>query len=137
IGSTNGWSDPQTMYRGNPTTISSWLNTTNTYLITHATYDQFGNVRATTDAKGNQSQLDYSATYSYAYPTTATSAVPDPTGQHGSTTALVSTSVFDFSTGLVTSTVDANNITTTVEYNDVLNRPTRTVRASGTAQQSQ
>ena len=137
IGSANGWIDPQTNYRGNATSMGSKLNTTNTYLTTHAQYDQFGNVRSATDAKGNQSQLDYSAAYSYAYPTTATSAVPDPTGQHGSNAAFVSTSSYDSNTGLVTATVDANNITTTQEYNDVLNRPTRTVRASGTAQQSQ
>src|SRR5207245_8730386 len=71
------------------------------------------------------------------YPTTATTAIPDPTGQYGSTTALVSTSVFDFSTGLATSATDANNITSSLEYNDPLNRPKRTVRASGTDAQSQ
>jgi hypothetical protein len=51
IGSANGWNDPQTSYRGNPTTSSHWLNTTNSYLGTHASYDQFGNVRTTTDAQ--------------------------------------------------------------------------------------
>ena len=137
IGASNGWIDPQTTCRGNPTSTSCWLNTTNTYLTTHANYDQFGNVRATTDAKGNQSELDYAATYSYAYPTTATSAVPDPTGQHGSAVALVTSTVFDFNTGLVTSIADANNVSTTFAYADPLNRLTGTVHASGTSAQTQ
>jgi RHS repeat-associated protein len=136
-GSTNGWTDPQTAYRGNPTTTSSWLNTTNSYLSSHATYDQFGNVRTATDAKGNQSSVDYSSIYSYAYPTTATTSVPDPTGGHGSNTAFVTSSVFDLNTGLMVSTTDPNNVTTTFAYADSLNRLTRTVRASGTGVQSQ
>jgi RHS repeat-associated protein len=38
---------------------------------------------------------------------------------------LVATSVYDFNTGLITSTTDANAKTTTFEYNDPLNRQTR------------
>ena len=136
-----GWSDPATSVRGNATTMGTWLNTTNSYLQTHAQYDQLGNLRKTWDARdttlSNPAQIEYSSTYQFAYPTTMTSSVPDPSGQFGSSTGFVSTSVFDFNTGLVTSAVDTNNITTTIEYNDGLNRPTRTVRASGTAQQSQ
>jgi RHS repeat-associated protein len=137
IGSATNWIDPQTSYRGNLTTTSSWLNTTNTYLSSHLSYDQFGNVRTTTDAKGNQSQTDYSSTYSYAYATTTTSAVPDPTGQYGSTTALVTGSAFDINTGLLISSTDANGFTTTFNYADPLNRLKTTVRASGTSVQNQ
>ncbi len=130
IGTTTGWIDPQTTYRGNPTTTSSWLNTTNTWLATHATYDQFGNVRTATDAKGNQSLIDYSSTYSYAYPTQATTADPDGAGP---LTALTSTTEYDASTGLPTATVDANLVRTTFAYNDPLNRLTQTVRAANGA----
>src|SRR5262249_21908097 len=73
------WIDPQNSYRGNPTTTSLWLNLNaggnivtypnGTYVVTHAEYDQFGNVRTTTDAKGKQSQIEYSPDYLYAYPT--------------------------------------------------------------------
>jgi YD repeat-containing protein len=49
----------------------------------------------------------------------------------------VTTKVCDFNTGLVTSATDVNNVTTILEYNDALNRPTRTVRAYGTSVQSQ
>jgi len=136
-GAASGWSDPGTSARGNATTTSSWLNTTGSYLQTHAQHDQCGNLRNAWDAKGNQSQIEYSSAYNYAYPTLTRTAIPDPAGQHGSSAAFVSTSSYDSNTGFVTSTVDANNVTTTLEYNDVLNRSTRTVRASGTAQQSQ
>ena len=44
---------------------------------------------------------------------------------------------YDFSTGLVTSTTDPNNVVSTVEYNDALERPTRFVRALGTSVQNQ
>lgn len=126
IGSTNGWTDPQTPYRGNVTSTGSWMNTASTYLTTHATYDQFGNVRTTTDAKGNQSQIDYSSTYSYAYPTLSTSADPDG---NGPLVPLTSATEYDLSTGLVTASVDANGQRTSFAYDDPLNRLTQTVRA--------
>jgi len=49
----------------------------------------------------------------------------------------VASNVFDFNTGLVTSSTDANSVTTTLEYNHALNRPSRTVRAYNTSVQSQ
>jgi RHS repeat-associated protein len=136
-GAVTGWGDPGTTVRGNPTTSGVWLNTTGTYLQTHAQYDQSGSVRNAWDTKGNQSQVEYSSTYAYAYATLTRSAVPDPSGAYGSSTSFVSTSVYDFNTGLVTSTTDPNNVTTTFEYSDSLNRLSRTVRASGTALQNQ
>ncbi|MCU1267735.1 MAG: repeat-associated core domain protein, partial [Acidobacteria bacterium] len=136
-GSVASWIDPQTAYRGNPTTMSRWLNTTSTYLQTLTSFDQFGNVRTMTDAKGNQSSVDYSSTYQYALPTTTTTAMPDPSGIYGSNVAFSTTTNYDLSTGRVVSTTDANNSTVTAEYNDPLNRPTRTVRAAGSAAQNQ
>ncbi len=135
--SVTSWTDPQTNVRGNPTTVSHWLNIANSWLQTHAQFDQCGSVRISWDAKGNESQVEYSSTYAYAYPTLTRTAVPDPTGQNGSTTALVSTSVFDFNTGLATSATEANNVTSNLEYNDPLIRPTRTIRAAGNSAQSQ
>src|SRR5439155_16306243 len=75
-GSVINWIDPQTSYRGNPTTISHWLNTSNSYLPTHIQYDQCGSVRNTWDANGNQSQVEYSSSYAYAYPTLTRTPVP-------------------------------------------------------------
>ena len=59
-GSVASWTDPQTTYRGNATTMSHWVDTTGTYLQTHRYYDQFGNVLTAVDANGKQSHLDYS-----------------------------------------------------------------------------
>src|SRR5713226_798751 len=73
----------------------------------------------------------------YAYPSSATTAVPDPTGQTGSSSAFQSTSAFDFNTGLISSTTDANQVQSIPEYNDPLMRPTRAVHASGNAAQTQ
>lgn len=121
-GNTDGWIDPATTVRGNATTSGQWLSGS-TYLETHARYDKFGNLRKSWDARDtsqlNPAQIDYSETYQYALPTTTTSPlVPDPFGQPGSMTALVTTTNYDQATGLVTSTVDANNQTTSFSYSD-------------------
>ncbi len=115
-GVVTGWNSPGTPGRGLGTTSRSWLDSNNTWLETHAQYDQCGNVRNAWDAKGNQSQVEYASVNAFAYPTLTRTAVPDPSGQHGSATALVSTSVYDFASGAVVSTTDANNQTTTMEY---------------------
>jgi hypothetical protein len=88
--------------RGNATSVGQWLNTTNAYLQTHAQYDQFGNLRKSWDARditlSNPAQIEYSSTYQFAYPTTMTSSVPDPSGQYGSSVAFVTTTVYDTTT---------------------------------------
>jgi len=61
------------------------------------------------------------------------SPVPDPTGQYGATTALITSKVYDFWTGQVTKFTDANNQTTDAHYNDPLDRPTQLIRAAGSA----
>jgi RHS repeat-associated protein len=129
IGAVTGWTDPATTVRGNVTTTGSWLDTTGTYLQTHAQYDQCGNLLNAWDARGNLTQTQYSSTYAYAYPTSIISATPG--SPYGSTTPLVTSSAYDFSTGLVTSTTDANNQTTSYAYNDSLNRLTSVTRPTG------
>ncbi|HZH30464.1 MAG TPA: RHS repeat-associated core domain-containing protein [Pyrinomonadaceae bacterium] len=124
-GAVAGWTDPGTSVRANATTTRSWLDTTGAWLETHAQYDQAGNVRKASDAKGILSQVEYASAYHYAYPTHTISAVPDPSNQRGTNTPLESWTSYDFSTGKVTSTTDANSKTTSYQYNDVLNRLTR------------
>jgi len=137
-GSVTNWTDPGTSVRGNATSKSNWLNfngstmstfPAGTYVVTQAQYDQCGSVRVATDAKGNQSQVAYLDAFSdgvprntYAYPTSVTTAVPDPSGTYGSNAAFVTTSVYDFNTGRSMSTTDANNQTTSFAYNDPFNR---------------
>jgi RHS repeat-associated protein len=129
-GAVTGWTDPGAVVRGMPTTTRSWLNPGGTWLDTHTQYDQCGSVRNVWDAKGNQSQVEYSSANHYAYPTLTRTPVPDPTGQHGSSTALVSTSIYDFTTGAVNSTTDANTQTTSFSY-DAYNRPSLVTRPTG------
>jgi RHS repeat-associated protein len=131
-----GWSDAQTTYRGNPTTTSRWLNyPSSTWLSAHVQYDQCGSARKAWDARdttlANPSLIDYSANYAFAYPTSTTSAVPDSSGAYGSTSAFTSSSVYDFNTGLVLSTTDANGQTTTFDYTDSLNRIRKVSRPDG------
>ena len=136
-GSIIGWTDPGTSPRGNATTVGQWLNTTGTYLSTHMRYDQCGNIRISINPREQESQIEYSDVYHYAYPTRAISPAPDPSGLNGSDAPFVTTTAYDFTTGLVISSTDANGQTTKYEYNDPLNRPTRKVFAADTAVSSQ
>jgi RHS repeat-associated protein len=137
-GATN-WVDPSSTIRGNLTSAAHWSNyngstlvsfPTGTYVTTHQQYDQCGSLRVTTDANGRQSQLSYSSAFNYAYPTTATTPVADTTG-HGSNQSLTSLTDYDFNTGLVVSTTNANNQLTTMVYNDPLYRLTQVTKPDG------
>lgn len=131
-GAATNWVDPQTNYRGNPTTTKSWTNVAaDQFVETHAQYDNFGNPRKSWDAKGNFSTTDYSSTYAYAYPTSVTTPVPDASGANGSSQAFTTSSVYDFNTGLPTSATDANGQTSVIEYNDALLRPTKVTAPNG------
>jgi RHS repeat-associated protein len=46
-------------FRGRPTEVSKWLNTTGTLLNTTYTYDTYGNITSITDPKGNTSKWTY------------------------------------------------------------------------------
>jgi RHS repeat-associated protein len=144
LGNTYGavpqWASP-TGVRGNATTMSRWLDTAGSYVQTHAQYDQCGSVVGSWDANGNRTQIDYSSTNAYAYPTSVTTPAPNPdavsytsggttynfqAGAFGSTTGLTTYTSYDPYTGRVTSTTDANGTAngkaTTFDYNDPLNR---------------
>lgn len=115
-GSMFDWIDPGTSARGNVTTTKQWVNTSNTWLETHAQYDQVGNVRKSWDARGALSQVEYSNVFHYAYPTKTISAVPDPTNVTGTNTSLEATTDYDYASGRVMSSTDANGKPTTFEY---------------------
>jgi len=103
-------------YRGNPTTAKAWydVSNSNSYISTKAKFDSYGNRYESTDARGNTSTTTYDSTY-YAFPIQVTSPIP---GGNGSTTAFTSSAAFDTTTGLPTSTTDANAQTTTISYRD-------------------
>ncbi|HEU4713033.1 MAG TPA: discoidin domain-containing protein [Pyrinomonadaceae bacterium] len=130
-GHVTGWLDPGTNARGNATTVSTWLSTTNSYSSVHTQYDQCGSVRNVWDARdtdlSNPSRIEYAGTHQRAYPTSTFSADPDGGGPLES---LSSTTEFDSTTGLVTAEVEANGQKTTFSYNDPLNRLKQVIRAA-------
>jgi RHS repeat-associated protein len=135
-GAVTAWSNPGAV-RGNPTSTRTWLNTNNSWLESHVKYDQCGNPRQSWDARdtalANPSEIEYSSAYAYAYPTLTRSPIPDASGQQGSSAAFETTTTFDFYTGRVTSTRDANLQVTNFAYNDPLHRLTSVTRADGSS----
>ncbi|MBA3352270.1 MAG: RHS repeat protein, partial [Blastocatellia bacterium] len=134
-----GWQEPGTP-RGNPTTVLQWLNTNGSWVETHAQFDQLGNSRKSWDPLGRMSQTVYADAFTdltnrntFAFPTQTISPIPDPGGSYGhsSTTPLVTSSVFDFHSGLTKSTTDPNGQTTQLEYNDPLNRLKKVISPNG------
>jgi RHS repeat-associated protein len=136
-----GWQEPEAgSIRGNLTTLRRWLDFDGTafqvypsgsWISTQSHYDQCGNVRKQTDANGNETQTFCDDSFSdglnrnaFAYPTRILTPAPDPTGVHGSAAGLTTRSTFDFSSGRVTETVDANQQATQYEYYDPLGRLT-------------
>jgi len=129
-----GWTNPNVNERGNLTTTRRWLNisgsTAQTYpngsfLETHAQYDQCGNLRKAWDGNGKVTETFYTDSFSdgvnrntFAYATSVTTPIPDPTGASGSNQPLISSTVFEFNTGKVVTTNDANNKTTSYFYTD-------------------
>lgn len=117
--------------RGNTTRVSHWLLSSGTSINSYAQYDIAGNGIKSIDGRGLVSQVGYSSTYQYAYPTSTSSPIPDAAGTYGTNTALTTTTDYDVSTGLVTYSTDANGKTTGLSYNDALDRLTTVTRPTG------
>ena len=133
------WTDPGSgTPRGNVTTVSHWLDTNNSWIESHVSYDQAGNAVTRTDALGNVATASYVDSFSdnvnrntYAFSTQTTTPVPDASGNHGATVGLTATAKYDFNTGAVISTTDANLKTSTFEYDDPLDRLKKVNRPDG------
>ena len=130
--------DPGTNVRGNVTSNRRYVDIgANTYLETHAQFDQCGNLRVAWNARGIDSQTQYSSTYKHAYATSVTTAAPDPTGAHGSTSAFTTSGTFDYTSGSVLTTTDVNGQVTSFGYQndagvtDPLNRLRKVTRPDG------
>ncbi|MDQ3802234.1 MAG: discoidin domain-containing protein [Acidobacteriota bacterium] len=126
--------------RGNVTGVTSYADAaTPSGPVTASTlYDVAGNPVKTVNGRGHVSHVGYTDSFSdgvarntYAFPTSTTSPVPDPTGVYGSATALTTSAVYDVATGLARSATDANGRVTAFEYSDLLDRPTRVNRPDG------
>lgn len=74
------------------------------WLITAFIYDSYGNVLTSTDAKGNQTSYEYSATYQSAYPTKISNTVGG--------VVLATQFAYNFTTGdMITATSPSANLT--------------------------
>jgi RHS repeat-associated protein len=105
--------DPNTDYRGNITSVTTYPDATTTAgAITHATtFDIAGNVMtAQVDCCQSQSITYSSTNFDYAYPLTVTKG--NPSGLH-----LTTSFSYDMNTGLVASTTDPNSQVTNFAYN--------------------
>ncbi len=143
----NDWMDPGTI-RGNVTMVRRYIDVSadvplsqecpsGVCLDAHGYFDQVGNIWKVKNERGIESQTEYPSNYKHAYATQMTTAVPDPSGAHGSNTAFTSSSTFDYTTGLALTTIDANGQTTTLSYKndqnvtDPLNRLRKVTRPDG------
>lgn len=123
--------------RGNATRTAAWAGGSS-YLYAYARYDDAGNVVSTKDARQIESFVSYADQFAdgvgrgaYAFATSTTSAAPDPTNQRGTNTPLTSSTTYEYATGQARSATDANGKTTSFQYVDPLNRPTRVDRPDG------
>ena len=133
-----GWTDPGTTARANVTTTRLYFDISAAlYLESHAQFDQCGNRLNSWNERGVLSQVEYPDDYKHAYATRSTTAVPDPSGAHGSNAVFTSISTFDYTTGLTLTSTDANGNTTTLSYKndqnitDPLNRLRKVTRPDG------
>src|SRR6185437_7934747 len=83
--------------RGNATTVSKWLNTTNTFIASHTNFYDTGEVYRIIDPLTHTTTHSYDPAYAGAYPTMTCNAL----NQCVSAT-------YDFQTGAITSFTDAN-----------------------------
>jgi RHS repeat-associated protein len=142
----SAYSASTTTTRGNVTGLTSYIiASSQTGPLIHSTqYDVAGNAIASIDGIGNKTTLGYADSFcngatcggtynsnTYAFVASSTSPVPDASGLYGSATALVTSNVYDFWTGQASSSTDANNTTTSFQYNDPFDRLKVIIRPTG------
>ncbi|HKO35499.1 MAG TPA: hypothetical protein VJV21_03410, partial [Pyrinomonadaceae bacterium] len=98
---------------GNLTSKKVWADLDSKWITTSMTYGTYGNIATSTDARGNVT------TFGYLNPALGlpTSVTVDP--QNG-TGAQITTTEYDYYTGLVTSQTDPNNQLSTIDYTNQL-----------------
>jgi RHS repeat-associated protein len=112
----------ETAYRGNVTKIKTYSNAQNLTGLIEETlrYDMTGNMISAATACCEQTSLNYSLNTQYAYPESKTRGAADPNSPHRITTS----AVYNYVTGLVLQTTDANGRTSSTEYDPYTLRPT-------------
>src|SRR5258708_5323759 len=109
--------------RGNPTSLSRWLDTTNSNLASTFTYDDTGNPLTGTDPGGHQTQFSYTDNFSdginrnsLAYRTQVT--LPDTNAPNLANHVMKS--LYDANTGQTVTFWDQNNNQTSFTYDSML-----------------
>lgn len=121
--------NPSTLFRGNvtKTTVYSDAAAATGAIAQTKQYDTTGNLVAESASCCELKTYEFTSATQYAYPTTKTRGSSDP----NSTLRNTVTAIFDFSTGLLKQSTDANGKTVTTTYNADSLRPTQTTSSTG------
>ena len=109
--------------RGNVTNVKRYADAANYWSDTNAivetrSYDMAGNLRVASTSCCEQTSFNYTSGTAYTWPTSVTrGSASDPAQQNTSSTS------YDFNTGLMNNTTDANSRSSSIVYNEVTLRP--------------
>jgi RHS repeat-associated protein len=116
--------DPRTWYRGNVTQIKSYADAASldqsTAVVETRTYDIAGNVRVQSSSCCEQTTITCTTNTQYAWPESQTSGSPTDTTKQNTSSA-----TYDYNTGLVMTSTDANGRVSQTEYDLNTLRPVR------------
>jgi RHS repeat-associated protein len=112
-----------TNFRGNVTKVTNYStidsNTTASgAIIENRTYDMAGNLRTAATSCCQQMSFNYTSDTAYSSPASQTRGSASVAAQQMTTSA-----IYNFSTGLLASSTDANGRTTSTDYEDTTLRP--------------
>ena len=107
-------SPPTGSSRGNLTSVSHWLNTTNGWITSTTSYFDTGTVYQSTDPRGYTTTFSHDPAFAGAYVTQTQMPDTASSGAHHITQAW-----YDFNTGLKSSATDENNQTTAYSYDNM------------------
>jgi YD repeat-containing protein len=116
--------DPRTQYRGNVTRIKRYADAVSlnqeTAVVETLTYDIAGNLREHSPSCCEQTTITCTTNTQYAWPESLRSGSPsDPSKQN------TSGATYDYNTGLVITSTDANSRVSDTEYDPATLRPVR------------
>jgi RHS repeat-associated protein len=139
-GMDTAYASPGIVARGNPTRVKRWgLTPATSDVLTYSDYDLVGNVVKSIDGKGFVTQFFYDDNFGGPNSNARTNIPPIELGG-ASSRALVTRMLnpllhetfvqYDFYHAQPVDSEDENNVVSTTFYDDVLNRPTRSVRSN-------